>query len=277
MLVVLGIILVLITLSIPAMISSRKSARLTQCIYRMKELGAAITLYQNQFVNALPLAKASEMHWPDPIKEAEGLVDLPNIRVVLAPYIKTKVDMWRCPMQGDYRPGGTIEYRPFNSPAYRGSPDPEEPGPWVPGYWYMSNLGMIDWTEGEEAAKKFSEQLRLKDWIVRNVAGLKPVSTKTIAPVQGGRWMLMVERSSVYHSSGGADLGELDMAKGETGAFRMNALFLDGHIDTLQVRNLDDLLRQMHAPIRQKFRGKELAEQFEKQYVYPLPPREVTP
>lgn len=277
MLVVLGIILLLVSLSIPVAISSRKSARMTVCMYRMRELGSAMALYQNQFANALPLAKASEMGWPSPLDISESPVGLPTVRSVLSPYFKTKEDMWRCPMQGDFKPTNVPVLQPFTSPAYRGSGDPDAGGIWVSGYWYMSNFGMASWVEGGGKVKEVAEKLRLKDWLVRNVAGLKPVSTKTIAPVQAGRWLLIVERSSVYHSNGGADMWELDDSRGERGDFRLNALFLDGHVDTLRVKNVDDLLKQMHAPIRQKMAGKDLYDIYPEAYVYPLPERVVKP
>lgn len=101
-LVVLGIIAMLSALAFPAFNAVRRRSYQTNCASNLKQIGLAVSLYQQDFDGYFPRGgDATDLHtdaWHD---AANGNYEwqvgqLPPLTYILYPYIKEK-RVWRCP------------------------------------------------------------------------------------------------------------------------------------------------------------------------------------
>src|SRR5881394_1440888 len=106
-LVVIGIIALLLALLLPSLARARESARRTQCLANIAELGRAVLLYANDNKDHLPDAGSGNA--PDALMSprAVGLPPwtnfgpntyvLPSIGQLLSKYLNGDSRVWSCP------------------------------------------------------------------------------------------------------------------------------------------------------------------------------------
>jgi prepilin-type processing-associated H-X9-DG protein len=85
--IVLGIIVLLLTLIVPAIWSVKEGARTTACISNLKQIGAGLNLYLADHDLTLPALQAARASLNE---------NVPVIDTVLAPYLKNKT-VFACP------------------------------------------------------------------------------------------------------------------------------------------------------------------------------------
>ncbi|MBS1705966.1 MAG: prepilin-type N-terminal cleavage/methylation domain-containing protein [Armatimonadetes bacterium] len=101
LLVVIAIIAILAALIFPAFARAKASAKQTQCISNLKQIGAAISLYMSDnddfFPNAVDVSdKYAPEIWSQYPKFQARIPYMPLMNEVLEPYIRDK-GVWRCP------------------------------------------------------------------------------------------------------------------------------------------------------------------------------------
>ena len=101
LLITIGIIALLAGLLIPATGRARETARRSNCLSNLKQIGAALELYGQTNRFCLPTCGGSQ----DP---AAG----PTIREVLLPNLSGSEDVFRCPSDAEYaaRSGGSYDW-----------------------------------------------------------------------------------------------------------------------------------------------------------------------
>lgn len=101
LLITIGIIALLAGLLIPAAGRARETARRSNCLSNLKQIGAALEMYGQANRHCLPTCGGSQ----DP---AAG----PTIREVLLPNLSGSEDVFRCPSDAEYanRSGGSYDW-----------------------------------------------------------------------------------------------------------------------------------------------------------------------
>ena len=101
MLVVSAIIAVLAAILFPVFASAREAGRKTACLSNLRQIGAAVAMYAQDYDHHYPAAFDSPLGSYDGLnhleqEQADRLPYLPVLRDVLNPYIKSAA-IWRCP------------------------------------------------------------------------------------------------------------------------------------------------------------------------------------
>ena len=112
LLVSMAVIAILIALLLPAMTKARQQATSVQCKARLQQLGQAIAQYQNANNGKYPIAASL----PNPIYLRDFLRPLPEL---LAPYLQTNQNMFRCPGDETYYMTEGSSYFYYEELAYR--------------------------------------------------------------------------------------------------------------------------------------------------------------
>jgi prepilin-type N-terminal cleavage/methylation domain-containing protein len=124
LIVSLGVIGLLVALLVPATISLRRAARVTQCASNLRQVGQALQAYRAER-KVWPYA----VHIPAPFTDpGHGWPSAPPLPAVLVPYLPRGVAVYRCPADTDQvfarceaaAPGSGISYLywiPFNLPS----------------------------------------------------------------------------------------------------------------------------------------------------------------
>src|SRR4051812_40722942 len=177
MLVVLGIIVIVISLLLPALTRARKQAAVTKCLAQMREVGIAIGQYLNDNGNVLPEAVATD----SPDDEAHGAEAIDR---QLAKYLTRDYKIWRCPAQPVAKRWDSFDVRggEFHAPGYTDGMGYPKEARFRPGFMYMGTKD-YHWPiqEGKGGARPRVDPAKyaLARWVIRNIAGLKLTSAKT--------------------------------------------------------------------------------------------------
>ena len=301
LLVVLGVIVLLISMLLPALVKARRQAEVTKCVAQLRAIGTAFTAYTGDNDGELPMAsmtnsddspysphgletwKQPQFHpWiGKPIQEDDSparpgdIVNPPPALAwsgnVVAPigwlFLRETIGgstLWRCPSQTRSSGGG------FRTEDYVMTSEVKDDGDglgayfdwgrgsvWKPGYMYMATH---EYQYFINAHPDIAAKYRMRDWIIRNVAGLQ---LARVRPVRGGATESVVtftDYSVLYHSRTAKDVYEL--GPGARGIYRANFLFLDGHVETRAFYDFGSYIAQFHRGIRQGWHGKDYAEDY---------------
>ncbi len=268
MLVVLGIIVLLISLLLPAVSRARKAAEMTRCLTQMREIGIALSQYLNENQSALPddvptsgpdsPRSANFTGPPPPISDIQypgdltGMGRMPSINTALDRYLKgASPKIWRCPSQ--IRRNGQAGFR-------AGEFYISDNGEFSPGYMYLGTKD-YGWFLGHkpETAAKYA----MKSWLVRNIAGLRMAQFKNDNS-SSAEICTFMDYISLMHGKSPVDV--YNLKTGERGVFASNFLYLDGHAETRNYNDVDTLLDQVHKPIKQVVFDCDLPTTFKEQY-----------
>jgi type II secretory pathway pseudopilin PulG len=101
LLVVISIIAILSALIFPVFARAKQSAKQTQCLSNLKQIGTALQLYINDNDDFFPQAvdpsdKFTPELWSAYPKFQARIGNLPLMQEVMAPYVKSK-QVWECP------------------------------------------------------------------------------------------------------------------------------------------------------------------------------------
>lgn len=113
LLVVIAIIAILAAILFPVFAKARKSARKTQCVSNMRQIGLATQAYLDDYDGRLPHA------WDAYFVGQRG--KRPALKHTLEAYLKAE-EVWRCPSDtGETFPDGPVGYRQRTPPLWADS------------------------------------------------------------------------------------------------------------------------------------------------------------
>jgi type II secretory pathway pseudopilin PulG len=106
LLTVIGIIAVLAAILFPVFSKVKRKARQTQCISNLRQIGAAVQMYNEDYNGIYPYGvdpadKYAPEIWDRYPEWQRQLPTMPDVNDALAPYIRSR-DLWRCPSDIGY-------------------------------------------------------------------------------------------------------------------------------------------------------------------------------
>ena len=253
LLVVLAIIALLLSLLMPALGRAREASRRAVCLSNCGQLSRAALLYAHDNRDYLPDAGTGNS--PDSYlsPRAVGLPEwstigydetyvLPSIGHLLARYIGRDSGIWQCPS------APAEQFISTGADPLAGTANENQ---WRSHYRYMGSKEAVPaLTSMGSQAYKF----RVRDWAVRNVAGLK--TTRVVLPGRhtASEVVLFYDRLPNYHAGRKADI-----YNNEEADYFAGYGYLDGHAEGKSYRNFDEYLQVFHGPIPQTWFGKDFA------------------
>jgi prepilin-type N-terminal cleavage/methylation domain-containing protein len=201
LLVVIGIIGVLIALLLPALSKAREQARRTACLSNVRTLTQAVMIYlidNHQYLpeacstNSAPETPISPRMSSTPawsvIADSGGVLALPSIGGLLAPYLGSNGAVWQCPSA----PDDTFSIK--GADPFAGTGGSNE---FKPNYNYMAGKEIYD-----EAAPggALAMQFKLRIWCTRNISGLRVASAVPLRQSQS-QVVISHDRDRTFHSS----------------------------------------------------------------------------
>jgi prepilin-type N-terminal cleavage/methylation domain-containing protein len=251
LLVTLGIIAILISILLPTLSKVREQSRRTVCLSNVAQITKAALLYASDNRNTLP--EAGTANHPDAYlsPRAVGLPAwsyvapdtyvLPSICQSLWKYLGNNNKVWQCPSASDraFQWGGTDPLGGTNTDDIS-----------RPNYKYMAAKEAVP---AFPSLGKNVNKYHLKDWAVRNVAGLK--TTRVAAPQRNNpsQVVLFWDWSPTFHASTrNADIYADPPVEAHYWA---SYGYLDGHVAGAGYDYFDDYLKVFHNPIPQTWFG----------------------
>lgn len=253
LLVVIGIIALLISILVPALVRVREASNRTACLSNVAQLAKAVLMYADENRGYLPDAGTGNDPNAYLSPRAVGLPAwttfgtetyvLPSIGGLLQKHLGENPSLWRCPSA----PAGSFQWTGTN--PFSGTAQSDR---FKPNYLYMAAKEYVLVIPGlGYDANKY----HLADWAVRNVSGLK-VSRLVGQPASN--IVLFYDRSPSYHARSKGDLYAGDVAD-----YYANYSYLDGHADGRGYPNFKEYLEVFHRPIPQQWFGKDFAVYFQ--------------
>lgn len=266
---VLGILLIVMALVVPAVGKARGSARKVECLSNVRQLTAAAIAYAADNRQYLPDAGSGNYETYAPLSPltfgrppwtpagtgANPYYVLPSVGGSLRNYLDDgAAGYWKCPSAPT---DGSIEAFHFmGSDPYNGTARGQDR--FWPNYSYMAGK---EWFFQRNST--FAGDYRMKDWVVRNVSGLSV--PRLIASQPGSSVVIFYERQSTYHSRTRTNIY---LAR-EPGDYYATFGYLDGHAEGKYYGNAAGYLGALHRPIRQSWFGVDFAADMPEQYVTP--------
>jgi prepilin-type N-terminal cleavage/methylation domain-containing protein/prepilin-type processing-associated H-X9-DG protein len=262
LLVVIGIIGVLIALLLPALSKAREQARRTACLSNVRTLTQAVMIYlidNHQYLpeacstNSAPETPISPRMSSTPawsvIADSGGVLALPSIGGLLAPYLGSNGAVWQCPSA----PDDTFSIK--GADPFAGTGGSNE---FKPNYNYMAGKEIYD-----EAAPggALAMQFKLRIWCTRNISGLRVASAVPLRQSQS-QVVIFHDRDSTYHSRERKKI----YTETKDAEYYANYGFLDGHAEGRSYRNADQYVAQLHNAVPQKWYGRDYTVVFPEQY-----------
>jgi len=99
LLVVIAIIAILAAILFPVFAQAREKARMTQCLSNLKQIGTGVMMYNQDYDEMFPNAKAWGRYWTGEVANPALPDSLRYLPDLTAPYTKN-VDLWFCPSVG---------------------------------------------------------------------------------------------------------------------------------------------------------------------------------
>ena len=259
LLVVIGIVLIVLALVVPAVGKARGSARKVECLSNVRQLTAAAVAYATDNNRYLPDAGSGNYETYAPLSPltfaqppwtpvgtgANPYYVLPSIGGSLRSYLGDgAAGFWRCPSAPT---DGSIEAFHFmGDDPYNGTARGRDR--FWPNYSYMAGK---EWFFQRNST--FARDYRMPDWVARNVSGLSVARIAGSQPASGV--VIFYERQSTYHSK---KRGNVYLDK-EPGDYYATFGFLDGHAEGKSYKDADGYIGALHRPIRQSWFGVDFA------------------
>jgi prepilin-type N-terminal cleavage/methylation domain-containing protein/prepilin-type processing-associated H-X9-DG protein len=193
LLVVIGIISVLIAILLPALSAARESAKATQCLSNMRQLGTYLVAYANENKGWLPLQTNGNVgDFADPANYAGTNPNGWSVLGSLIPYfdsVNSAYALWVCPSAAGQTWDGSSEPAPPSASSYLTNGA-------VVGHNVsrITNTSAVVWLQ--------------EDRFTWGLAWLRPVSTGVTTPPQYTGWCFYngvffgQEYSSVHNTNG---------------------------------------------------------------------------
>jgi len=265
LLVVLGIILVVLAVVVPAVGKAWGSARKVECVSNVRQLVTATLAYASDNNHYLPDAGSGNYETYAPLSPLTfgqppwtrigTYYVLPSAGGALRSYLGDgAAGFWKCPSAPT---DGSIEAFHFmgNDP-YNGTVRGQDR--FWPNYSYMAGK---EWFFQRKSA--FASDYRMKDWVVRNVSGLNV--NRITASQPASNVVVFYERQSTYHSKTRTNIY---LAK-EKGDYYASFGYLDGHAEGRSYGDAAGYIGALHRPIRQKWFETEFATDMPELYENP--------
>lgn len=291
MLVVLGIILVLTGILIPAVTSARRQARLTECQSRLREIGRAFQAYFQDYDDAMPIASSTNSL--DSPMSAVGLKDsavntfkpyqgsviptdpdsasmatlpgyyfpLPPVASRLEKYLPVRQATWACPTQRSVRSGMSGGFRTnlYIQRAQSFPPEIDEPGLGLStpdaefrgGYQYMGGLEFLISLRSNATHHVDARKKYHYDEFVAR--NIAGLRLTELRSVRGESPSDVVVLFDINPMAHSKTAEEFWNEDFRTfrGDYRMNVLFTDGRVEQRAFKSVEEFFKQVHAPIRQ--------------------------
>jgi prepilin-type N-terminal cleavage/methylation domain-containing protein len=267
LLVVLGIILIVLALVVPAVGKAWGSARKVECLSNVRHLTAAAVAYAGDNNHYLPDAGSGNYEtyaplspltfgqppWTQISTGVNPYYVLPSAGGALRKYLgDDAAGFWKCPSAPT---DGSIEAFHFmGDNPYNGTQRGRDR--FWPNYSYMAGK---EWFFQRNST--FAGDYRMKDWVSRNVSGLNVNRISGSQPSSGV--VIFYERQSTYHSKTRTNIY---LAR-EPGDYYATFGFLDGHAEGKSYKNADGYIGALHRPIRQTWFGADFAAEMPEQYL----------
>jgi prepilin-type N-terminal cleavage/methylation domain-containing protein len=253
LLVVIGIIALLISILMPALVRVREASNRTACLSNVAQLAKAVLIYVGDNRGYLPDAGTGNDPNAYLSPRAVGLPAwttfgsetyvLPSIGGLLQKQLGENSSIWRCPSV----PAGSFQWTGSDPLAGTAQTDRFKPN-----YLYMASKESVLVIPGlGYDAYKF----HLADWAVRNVSGLK---VSRLASQPAANIVLFYDRSPSYHA-----LKKGDIYAGVVADYYASYGYLDGHADGRGYANFKEYLEVFHRPIAQQWFGMDFSASFQ--------------
>ena len=251
LLVVLGIILVVLALVVPAVGKAWGSARKVECLSNVRQLVAAALAYTHDNRNYLPDAGSGNAPAFAPLSPRTHVKPpwtplgpdayvLPSIGGVLRKYLgEDHSRYWRCPSAPT--DGSINAFRFEGDDPYSGTSFND----WFwPNYSYMAGK---EWFS--QINSTIDDRYHFRDWVSRNVSGLSV--GRIVGSQSGANVVIFYERQSTYHSKKNSNIYF------ESGDYYATFGYLDGHAEGKRYTDATGYIGVLHQPIRQTWFGKD--------------------
>jgi prepilin-type N-terminal cleavage/methylation domain-containing protein len=271
LLVVVGIILIVLALVVPAVGKAWGSARKVECVANVRQLVIGALAYASDNSHYLPDAGSGNYETYAPLSPLtfgqppwtpvgagkNPYYVLPSVGGALRRYLDEGASgYWKCPSAPT---DGSIEAFHFmGSDPYNGTARGQDR--FWPNYSYMAGK---EWFFQRNSS--FANDYRMKDWVVRNVSGLSVNRISGSQPASGV--VIFYERQSTYHSKTRTNIY---LAK-EPGDYYATFGYLDGHAEGRSYRDAAGYLGALHRPIPQSWFGADFTADMPDLYTTPTP------
>jgi prepilin-type N-terminal cleavage/methylation domain-containing protein len=260
LLVTLAIIAILLAILLPILARTREEARRTVCLSNTAQLTKAALMYMsdnrqtapdgcNTNSNESPLSPRA-IGLPVGRNIGPGITVLPTIAGQLAKYVGNKPSVWRCPSG----PDSAFVFKGAN--PFLGDTEFDE---FRPHYYFMAGRDIL--FKLPATPPSIAQRFLYRFWIVRNVSGLRLNQIKPVEGERSTRIVLWYDRSPNYHATGGGDI--YDSGNGEYWA---SYGYLDGHVEGLSYRNVEEYQKVFHSPILQTWYTQDFSRRFSNEY-----------
>ena len=260
LLVVVGILLIVLALVVPAVGKAWGSARKVECVSNVRQLVIAALAYASDNGQYLPDAGSGNAPAFAPLSPrthgkppwsplGPGSYVLPSSGGVLRQYLgEDHRRYWQCPSAPT--DGSVMAFRFDGENPYSGTSFSD----WFwPNYSYMAGK---EWFS--QINSSFGEQYRFKEWVSRNVSGL---SVNRITGSQpASNVVIFYERQSTYHSKKNNNIYF------EDGDYYATFGYLDGRAEGKAYTNADGYIKVLHRPIRQAWFDRQFEAEMPRQY-----------
>ena len=267
LLVVIGILLIVLALVVPAVGKAWGSARRVECLSNVRQLTTAALAYASDNRHYLPDAGSGnyETYAPlspltfgqppgTPISTGPNPYSvLPSVGGSLRQYLGDgAAGFWKCPSaptDGSVEAFHFMGDDPYNGTA-RGTDR------FWPNYSYMAGKEWFFQRHGS-----YASDYKMKEWVVRNVSGL---SVNRITGAQpASEVVIFYERQSTYHSKTRTNIYLATTPGDYYGAFG----FLDGRAEGRSYKDVAGYIGALHRPIRQEWFNTDFAADMPEQYI----------
>jgi prepilin-type N-terminal cleavage/methylation domain-containing protein len=261
LLVVVGILLIVLALVVPAVGKAWGSARKVECVSNVRQLVIGALAYASDNGHYLPDAGSGNAPAFAPLSPrthgkppwtplGPDSYVLPSIGGSIRQYLgEDHRRYWQCPSAPT--DGSVMAFRFEGDNPYSGTAFND----WFwPNYSYMAGK---EWFS--QIKSSFSEQYRFPAWVSRNISGL---SVNRITGAQpASNVVIFYERQSTYHSKKNDNIYLV-----EKGEFYATFAYLDGHAEGRAYTDAKGYIDVLHRPIRQTWFGREFEAEMPLQY-----------